>query len=183
MGGLQNWETGHLRDQGFGRSPHEKAGGAHDGLAFGCPAWEAIRFDAEPCRGRSCQGGCFADRAGCPLEALNAQVWKSEQPGSSPFRSGQGTDAESGPPEEVAGHFPAVAGSLHVTPLVGPSQQVFLGAERKRKKPGSWLLGSGCQTQPHERRWEGWREGAGRGKPAATFRHIPPSSFPGTDCP
>lgn len=106
---------------------------------------------------------------GMPTEALDAQVWKSEQPGSSPFCRGQGTDAESGPPEEIAGHFPAVAGSLHVTPLAGPSQQVFLGAERKRKKPGSWLLGSSCQTQPHERGREGRRREDGREKPAATF--------------
>lgn len=125
--------------------------------------------------GTAAAGAAASCRAGCPLVALNTQVWKSEQPGSSPFRSGQGTGAESGPPEEIAGHFPAVAGSLHVTPLVGPSQQVFLGAERKRKKPGSWLLGSSCQTQPHERGREGWREG--RGKREASCHILTHSSI------
>lgn len=72
-GSPQSRETGHLRDQGCGRSPREKTGGAHDGLAVGCPAreaWEAVCLDAEPCWGRGCQGGCLARQAGCPRRRL-----------------------------------------------------------------------------------------------------------------
>lgn len=72
-GSPQSRETGHLRDQGCGRSPREKTGGAHDGLAVGCPAreaWEAVCLDAEPCWGRGCQGGCLACQAGCPRRRL-----------------------------------------------------------------------------------------------------------------
>lgn len=91
--------------------------------------------------------GCLSHTPGLMLtRRFYAQVWKSQQPGSSPFQSRQGTDAESGPPEETAltfrGNHTAIfllGWSVRLTPLSEPNQQVFLGASRK----GRWKLSSG----------------------------------------
>lgn len=111
--------------------------------------YDSITCDSKPYQRPWLLSGAGCLTPGAPLGAFNAQVWKSEQPGSSPFQSRQGTDAESGTLEEMAlfgGNHRLFSccgwESLRDPTLLGPSQQVFLGAERKRKmklSSGNWL--------------------------------------------
>ena len=85
-----------------------------------------------------------------PLDDCNIQVWKSELPAAALPREAA-IDAESGPLEEIARLFSCCGWESPRDPPLGPSQQVFLGAEWKRKtRPssgslGSWSLGD-CST-------------------------------------
>lgn len=117
-----------------------------------------------------------------PREGFHAQVWKPEQPGSGPSQSGA-ADAESGPSEEIARLFSCCGWEPPHDPALRPSQQVFPGAEWKRKTrlssgsprsqcPGYCLTGneqnwtqtavlrrSGCKSSPGEVGWGGKKRG------------------------
>ena len=67
-----------------------------------------------------------------PLDDCNTQVWKSELPAAALPREAA-IDAESGPLEEIARLFSCCGWESPRDPPLGPSQQVFLGAEWKRK--------------------------------------------------
>ena len=80
--------------------------------------WTALPTTVSPV-GTVATGLAVSD-TGCvrPLEVLDPQVWNSEQLGSGPMLS-QVLRRKS----HI--YFPAVVGSLRVTPLSGPRQQVF----------------------------------------------------------
>lgn len=80
-----------------------------------------------------------------PTRGVYAQVWKSQQPGSSPFQSRQGTDAESGPPEEIAlifrGNHTAIfllGWSVRLTPLSAQSAGFSRNQQKRKMEAVFW---------------------------------------------